>query len=93
MKPEDLQKAPKQFCENIKVGYTPEYFIMGLSSGGNANIYALTPGHMKRLHQYLADQVKRYEEAHGHIDAEWNPNVPSPLQSELRNGGLQDENS
>jgi len=40
MKPEDLQKAPKLFCENIKVGFTPEYFIMGLSSGNQATIYS-----------------------------------------------------
>jgi hypothetical protein len=83
MKPEDLQKAPKQFCENIKIGYTPEYFIMGLSSGNQANIYSLTPGHVKRLSQYLADQIERFEKTNGHIDAEWNPNVPSPIQKEL----------
>ena len=83
MKPEDLQKAPKQFCENIKIGYTPEYFIMGLSSGNQANIYSLTPGHLKRLSQYIDDQIKRYEEKHGHIDAEWDPNVPSPIQNDL----------
>ncbi|MCD5381809.1 MAG: DUF3467 domain-containing protein [Candidatus Pacebacteria bacterium] len=89
MKPEDLQKAPKQFCENIKVGFTPEYFIMGLSSGAHANIYALSAGHMKRLAQYLTNQVEQYEEKHGHIDAEWNPNVPSPLQQDI-SGDLKD---
>ena len=92
MKPEDLQKAPKLFCENIKIGYTPENFIIGLSSGNQATIYSLTPGHAKRLQQYLADQVKRFEETNGHIDAEWNPNVPSPIQKEIGNDeGLTDK--
>ena len=91
MKAEDLQKAPKQFCENIKVGFTPEYFIMGLSSGNQANIYSLTPGHLKRLSQYLENQIKQFEEKHGHIDAEWNPNVPSPIQQDL--GDLTEDKS
>lgn len=80
MKPEDLQKAPKQFCENIKIGFTPEYFVMGLSSGDQAAIYSLTPGHMKRLHQYLGHEIATFEKEHGAINAEWNPNIPSPVQ-------------
>ena len=80
MKPEDLQKAPKLFCENIKVGYTPEYFVMGLSSGHQAQIYSLTPGHAKRLLQYLQHEIEKFEKDHGEITAEWNPNVVSPVQ-------------
>ena len=80
MKPEDLQKAPKLFCENIKLGFTPEFFIMGLSSGAQAQIYSLTPGHMKRLKQYIEHEIERYEKDHGEITAEWNPNVVSPVQ-------------
>lgn len=80
MKPEDLQKAPKLFCENIKLGFTPEYFILGLSSGAQAQIYSLTPGHAKRLQQYLEHEIERYEKEHGEITAEWNPNVVSPVQ-------------
>lgn len=80
MKPEDLQKAPKQFCENIKIGFTPEYFVMALSSGEQANIYSLTPGHIKRLEQYLAHEIETYEKEHGTINAEWNPNIVSPVQ-------------
>lgn len=83
MKPEDLKKAPKLFCESIKIGFTPEYFVMGVSSGNQATIYSLTPAHLKRLSQYLDDQVQKYEEKHGHIDAEWDPNVPSPIQQDL----------
>lgn len=81
MKPEDLQKAPKIFCENIKVGFTPEYFVMGLSSGTQSSIYSLTPQHTKRLLQYLTHEIAQYEKTHGEITAEWNPNVISPVQS------------
>ena len=80
MKPDDLKKAPKLFAENIKVGFTPEYFVMGLSSGAQAQIYALSPAHAKRLQQYLDHEIKNFEEKHGEITAEWNPNVVSPVQ-------------
>ena len=80
MQPEDLQKAPKLFCENIKIGFTPEFFAMGMSSGTQATIYSLTPGHAKRLLQYLSHEIAQYEKLHGTINAEWNPNVVSPVQ-------------
>lgn len=80
MQSEDLQKAPKLFCENIKIGFTPEFFAIGMSSGTQATIYSLTPGHTKRLLQYLAHEVAQYETAHGKIEAEWNPNIVSPVQ-------------
>lgn len=80
MSPEDLKKAPKLFVENIKIAYTPEYFVLGLSSGSQAQIYSLTPAHAKRLHQYLSHNLKEFEEKHGEITAEWNPNVVSPVQ-------------
>ena len=80
MKPEDLQKAPKLLAENIKVGFTPEFFVMGISSGTQAQVYSLTPGHAKRLLQYLEHEIKEFEDKHGEITAEWNPNVVSPVQ-------------
>lgn len=80
MKPDDLKKAPKLFAENIKIGHTPEYFVFGISSGSQAQIYSLTPGHAKRLQQYLTHEIKNYEETNGEITAEWNPNVVSPVQ-------------
>lgn len=80
MKPEDLQKAPKLFAENIKIGHTPEYFVFGISSGSQAQIYSLTPAHMKRLQQYIEHELTNYEEKNGEITAEWNPNVVSPVQ-------------
>ena len=80
MKPEDFKNAPKQFCESINVAYTPEYFVMALSSGSQAAIYSLTPQHLKRLREYLNHQISQYEKEHGEIKAQWNPNVVSPVQ-------------
>jgi hypothetical protein len=80
MKPEDLQKAPKMFCENIKIGFSPEFFVMGLSSGAQSSIFSLTPQHTKRLLQYLTHEIAAYEKVHGVIKSEWNPNVVSPVQ-------------
>jgi hypothetical protein len=80
MKSEDLKKAPKLFCESINLGFTPEYFVLGLSSGNQGTIYSLTPQHVKRLQQYLAHQISEYEKEHGVIEAQWNPNIVSPVQ-------------
>ncbi len=51
MKPDDLKKAPKLFCESINVAFTPEYFVIGMTSGSQGTIYTLTPQHAKRLQQ------------------------------------------
>lgn len=80
MKSEDLQKAPKLFCENIKVGFSPEFFVMGMSSGAQSHIFSLTPQHAKRLQQYLAHEIGLFEKEHGTINASWNPNIVSPVQ-------------
>lgn len=80
MKPEDLQKAPKLFCEDITIATTAEFFILGLRSGNQATIYSLTPQLAKRLAQHLAHRVENYEKEHGEIKANWSPNVVSPVQ-------------
>ena len=80
MKINDLEKAPKLFCENIKLGFTKEYFVLALSSGDQATFYSLTPEHAKRLQMYLAHEIAGFEKEHGEIKAEWTPNVVSPLQ-------------
>lgn len=80
MKPEDIKKAPKLFCESIHLAYTPEYFVMGLSSGEQSSIYSITPQHAKRLQQYLSHQVSEFESKNGEINAEWNPKIISPIQ-------------
>jgi hypothetical protein len=80
MKPHDLQTAPKLFCENIQTGYSNEYFVIGLQSGQQAQAYALTPAHAKRLVQKLTYEISEFEKQHGEITTEWNPNVVSPVQ-------------
>lgn len=80
MKGDDIKNAPKLFCENVKVGYTPEYLVVGLTSGNQAQVYAFTPTHAKRLQQYLSHEIAEFEKEHGEITAEWNPNVVSPVQ-------------
>lgn len=80
MKPEDLKKAPKLFCESVNVAFTPEYFIISLSSGDQNSIYSLTPQHTKRLQQYLTHQVAEFEKVNGEIKAQWTPNIISPMQ-------------
>ncbi len=80
MKTDDLKNAPKLFAESIMIGYTPEHFVIGISSGSQAQIYALSPAHAKRLNQYLTHELQSYEKKYSEITAEWNPNVISPIQ-------------
>ncbi|MES2749472.1 MAG: hypothetical protein V4606_03695 [Patescibacteria group bacterium] len=80
MKSEDLKRAPKLFCESINIGYTPEFFIMALSSGSQNQIYSLTPQHAKRLQQYITHQLNEYENEHGSVKADWSPTIVSPVQ-------------
>ncbi|MFI5260252.1 MAG: DUF3467 domain-containing protein [Candidatus Paceibacteria bacterium] len=77
----DLQKIPKQFCENVLAGHSEENFVMVMSVGETAQAYALTPPHMKRLVQSLAHQVEEYEKKFGPIEAKWSPGIESPIQS------------
>jgi len=80
MKADDLKKAPKLFCESISIGQTPEYFVLGLSSGTQAHIFSLSPAHAKRLAQYVAYEVAQFEKENGVIDTAWSPSVVSPVQ-------------
>jgi hypothetical protein len=80
MKIEDIQKAPKLFCEDITIASTQEFFVLGLRSGNQASIYSLTPQLTKRLLQHLAYRVTEYEKEHGVIKASWSPNVVSPIE-------------
>lgn len=80
MKADDLKQSPKLFAENIKLAYTPEYFVLGISSGQQAQFYSLSPAHTKRLSQYLAHELAEFEKTHGAIETEWTPNIVSPVQ-------------
>lgn len=76
----DLNKIPKQFCENVNIGATPEFFILAMLSGENAMTYALTPQHAKRLSQSLAYNIAEFEKRYGEIGTEWTPGIQSPIQ-------------
>ena len=54
---------------------------MGMLNGEGGSFFALTPQHMKRLSQYLANQVSEYEKNFGTIKAEWSPFIQSPIQT------------
>lgn len=79
----NIETAPKQFCENITIGYNKEFFVMAMLNGNTGTAYALTPGHLKRLHQYIGHQIAEYEKKIGKIQAEdWDPSIKSPIQIE-----------
>jgi hypothetical protein len=77
----DFNKIPKQFCENVVAGHSQENFVLLMSVGEQAQAYALTPAHMKRLVQSLEHQVAEYEKSFGPINAKWSPGIESPLQT------------
>jgi hypothetical protein len=83
----DPNKVAKQFCDNISVAFSQEFFVMGMLTGENGITYALTPQHMKRLAQYLAHQIEEYEKSFGEIKAEWKPGIQSPIQTKDVMGG------
>ncbi len=83
----DFNKVPKQFCENITVAFSQEFFVMGMLAGETGVMYALTPQHMKRLSQYLDHQITDYEKQFGTIDAKWVPGIQSPIQTKDIMGG------
>jgi hypothetical protein len=81
-----LAKAPKQFCDNVNGGFSNESFLLALFSGQNATVFTFTPAHMKKFSQWARHQVDTFEKQYGEIKAEWNPNVPSPIQAkDLKN--------
>ncbi len=83
----DINKVPKQFCENISVALSQEFFVMTMLTGEAGITYALTPQHMKRLSQYLAHQIETYQKQFGEIHAEWTPGIQSPIQTKDIMGG------
>ena len=76
----DLNKIPKQFCDNVTIAYSAEYFALALTAGQNVNAYSLTPAHAKRLVQYLSYNIENYERSFGEIQAKWAPGIESPIQ-------------
>jgi hypothetical protein len=83
----DLNKLPKQFCENVVAGHSQENFVMLLQVGEHATAYALTPEHMKRLVRSLVRQLEEYEKEFGAIDTRRSLGIKSPIQLKDVGGG------
>lgn len=88
----DIHDVPKQLCEKVTIGYSPEFFVTLMHVGRETGAFALTPRHAKRLSQYLAHRIAEYEKEFGEIDAQWEPGVQSPIQpDELSTHSSNDE--
>ena len=77
------KNVPKVYCDNTNMaiaGGTGDMFLLALLSGGNAQVFAFTPEHMKRCMQMVSHNVQSYEDAHGEIKTEnWTPEMKSPF--------------
>jgi hypothetical protein len=81
-----LASAPKQYCDSIRIIQSEEAFLLAMFSGGNASVFVLSPGHLKKFSQMVANNIDKYEKQYGPIKAQWNPNVPSPFSpDDLKN--------
>jgi hypothetical protein len=89
----DLNNAPKEFCDNTRIGYGGDFFALAMYSGDAPAVYALTPQHAKKLTQHLQHKIAEYEERYGEIDAEWSEHIKSPIQSsDISENGNPDRN-
>lgn len=77
----DINKIPKQFCENVIAARAKESFTIGMLAGEGGAFFAFSPQHFKRLVQNLTYQLGEYEKEFGAIDAQWHPGVESPIQT------------
>lgn len=78
----DASEKPKKFCENISIAYAKEYFVLKMLY--HEDLYGLTPQHAKRLSQYLAYQVSKYEGMFGVIQSTWSEPDKSENKSPLQ---------
>lgn len=84
----DLNNAPKEFCDNTRIGFGHDFFALAMYSGEAHAVYALTPQHAKKLSQHLLHKVEEYEKQYGEISAEWSEHIKSPIQeSDISEGG------
>lgn len=85
------QSAPKTYVDSASVAVMRgmgNTFLLALASGGNAQVFAFTPEHMKRFVQLIAHHVTEYEKLDGEIKTEpWAPGTKSPFSIEDIQGG------
>lgn len=79
------REAPKTYCDDsnmaVMAGTIGDMFLLALRSGANAQIFALTPGHVKRFSQLINFNVKNFEEKNGPIKVDdWTPEIKAPFQ-------------
>jgi hypothetical protein len=76
----DYGAENKKYCDNVSGGFNKEIFLVGIFSGKEHELYALTPSHTKRLAIWLTGQVESYEKQFGTIDT----NLPKPIESPIQ---------
>lgn len=84
---EFFNNTEKIFPDSFKVVGNEEIFLMGVQTGEEGAIFALTPAHAKRLAQHIAHAITLYEKQYGEIKAQWSPMVKSPIQPRHKNDG------
>jgi len=85
MNEEFWKNVPKAFCEDTSIavwsGGAGSMILLGLRSGSNAQAFALTPEHAKRLMQYLTHEVAEFEKKIQKIEGEdWTPSMKTPYE-------------
>lgn len=87
------KNVPKMYCDNANMAIMEglgKTFLLALLSGGNAQVSAFTPEHMKKLSQLINHNIKIYEDKNGRIAVDdWTPEMKSPFQVDDFKGGKQ----
>jgi hypothetical protein len=76
--------APKVFCDDagmVTVSGVGDMFLLALKSGGNPQVFAFTPEHVKRFSQLVQYHIGQFEKTKGAIKMEdWTPEPKAPFQ-------------
>lgn len=57
------------FLNAVQMGFDDESFFLMLISGNGARQYSLSPEHTKRVFLLLEQEIKKFEEKNGKIEA------------------------
>lgn len=75
----DFNKIPKIFADSLHSSYGKEHFVIGIRSGENISIFALTRSQMKIFYKELGMTLDKSEHMFGLIDEGSASGVMSPL--------------
>ncbi|MEX0600619.1 MAG: DUF3467 domain-containing protein [Rhodothermales bacterium] len=88
----DEETAEGVYSNLVMISHSPEEFILdfirvmpGVPKARVKNRIIVTPQHAKRLLHALADNIEKYEAAHGHIEERTPPGQP------IQFGGMSGE--